>query len=147
MKDKGTGHVLEVSKHRRHSKCKKLFIQQNGLRTLMRKAVHHDGTNTKTVSLILSATLKQKRARKYESYLRYKFNVCRKPQYRKIVMKSWKLYEISCFPCRRLQCKDGLTGCESNCLIILFIGLFPKTNSQQVRFTLKHLIQKSHHPI
>lgn len=30
-------------------------------------------------------------------------------------------------------------------LSIYFIGLFPKTNSQQVRFTLKHLIQDNHH--
>lgn len=43
----------------------------------MRKAVHHDGTITKAVSLILNAMQKQKRARKYKSYLRYKFNVCR----------------------------------------------------------------------
>lgn len=34
---------------------------------------------------------------------------------------------------------------KSNCLLIYFIGLFPKTNSQQVRFTLKTLIQGSHH--
>ena len=36
-------------------------------------------------------------------------------------------------------------GCGSNYLLIHFIGLFSKTNSQQVRFTLKRLVQGSHH--